>query len=179
MVLAALLSNLAPARIPHHRSEPVEEFAGRSMAFGLQKGVRTKQGVKLDGLEPDMYPVIGAAREVWRAYRCDLVITSGLDGRHAKGSRHYVGRALDFRTRDLSRPARTRVARKLREALGGDFRVLLEKDHVHVEYIPSASPADSRVARSSRSKRRDELHGAAKLAEETPQIPSIQQEALQ
>ena len=70
----------------------------------------------------------------WFAVPC--VVTSGTDGQHGKYSKHYVGQALDFRTRDIKLELRPTLVKMVKEALGQDFDVVLESDHLHVEYDP-------------------------------------------
>ena len=105
---------------------------------------------------PDVKPGVvfwPGMNPVWREYaveRIDRVsrrvcgraafITSGRDGKHKVTSRHYSGRALDLRTRDLT-PAKRIVYRDaLQEELGPDFKVLYELTprpvgHIHISYI--------------------------------------------
>ena len=62
------------------------------------------------------------------------VVTSAEDGRHSTTSLHYRGRALDLRTRDLTARQAREYAKALREALGAEWEVFLEHDHIHIEY---------------------------------------------
>lgn len=72
------------------------------------------------------------------AHVCDqeLTITSGGDGKHMVGSRHYTGEAIDIRSRDMSEVQKKRVVAMLVAVLGSDFDVVLEKDHIHIEFHP-------------------------------------------
>lgn len=67
----------------------------------------------------------------------DCVITAGIDGKHSAGSLHYVGLALDFRSRTIPSGERERMKTKLAERLPG-FDVVLEADHYHIEYQPKS-----------------------------------------
>ena len=96
--------------------------------------MRIKRGVVLAGLNIKMWYVLVAADRIWKDYGKELVITSGLEGRHAAGSVHYYGYALDLRTRYFSRSKIDMVALELRETLGRDFDVIYHLDHIHVEY---------------------------------------------
>lgn len=66
----------------------------------------------------------------------ELVITSGCEGSHMKGSLHYIGEALDFRTRDLTFAEQVLWRDRCVQELGPDYDVVLEKDHLHIEYQP-------------------------------------------
>ena len=71
-----------------------------------------------------------------------VVVTSGNDGTHMKWSKHYEDKALDFRTGHTWDPplmtdAEAHAVRdELKGLLGMGFDVVLEKDHLHVEYDP-------------------------------------------
>jgi len=72
------------------------------------------------------------------------VVTSTTGDIHMVGSKHYEGNAVDFRLP----PNYRKVARDLQEALGNDYDVVLESDHIHVEYDPQktnnyASPLEA------------------------------------
>jgi hypothetical protein len=68
-----------------------------------------------------------------------LVITSGTDGQHSPNSRHYVGEALDLRSKSFSSvAARAAFIGSLGQLLGPQFTVLLEDDgrpneHIHCQ----------------------------------------------
>jgi hypothetical protein len=84
-----------------------------------------------------------AAIVVARMYRqrgFTAIITSGVDGTHSAKSLHYQGLALDFRTRTVPVAARQPLRDAIADALGSDFDVVLEKDHLHVEFDPDGAP---------------------------------------
>ena len=93
-----------------------------------------KNGVDLRGLSPQM------AIAYTIACRCsgpdDCVITSANDSKHGPNSLHYKGQALDLRTRHLNGQGLQAVYLKLKESLGEQFDVVLESDHIHVEWDP-------------------------------------------
>lgn len=69
----------------------------------------------------------------------DLFITSGNDGVHMRGSKHYEDAALDFRTKNLSKIDKYRFKSTLAERLGKGYDLVLEdeggpNEHLHVEY---------------------------------------------
>jgi hypothetical protein len=98
--------------------------------------MQIKEGASLSGLQLAMRPALQVAEYVWKEYGEELVVTSGTDGVHSAGSLHYYGYALDFRTRYFDYETKMKVFRdlvyQLRKRQG--FVVLLEKDHIHVEY---------------------------------------------
>lgn len=99
-----------------------------------------KPGVILAGLDLRMRPALLAAERIWREHGRPegVTVTSGLDGVHSAGSLHYYGLAVDFRIRYWLRPESREVAQELRSALvsNAGFDVILESDHIHVEFQP-------------------------------------------
>lgn len=98
--------------------------------------MKIKPGVALADLQPPMAIAAFVVHTVCVAFGVECVITSGLDGVHSEGSLHYKGLGLDFRTRDLPRKVQPSFRDAVAEALGPEFDVVLEKDHLHVEHEP-------------------------------------------
>lgn len=120
-------------------SGTVEWIARRWPSVGI------KPGVRLDGLDLQrMAPVIESVADEFSARHVQPMITSGLDGHHKKGSLHYDGRALDWRTRDLRKWERKPAAKKIRAMLGRDYDVVLESTHLHIEYDPKGGGMDDK-----------------------------------
>ena len=83
---------------------------------------------------PDCWFAIVIAAEIYTKYGIELVITSGKDGKHKDDSLHYRGNAFDCRTYTLSGEDLPKVANTLKAKLGINYDVVIEKDHIHVEY---------------------------------------------
>lgn len=96
--------------------------------------LKIKPGASLLGLAPQMIVALIAAESAYKRRGADLVITSGSDGHHSLTSLHYAGHAIDLRTRNLKPGEAGDIARELKEALGEHFDVVLESDHLHLEY---------------------------------------------
>ena len=89
------------------------------------------------GICPEMVFGHTIVSSVFTAHGLDVVVTSGTDGVHGRVSRHYSGAALDYRTRHITASGlKQRIAGEAKAALGQDFDVVLESDHLHVEYDP-------------------------------------------
>jgi hypothetical protein len=59
--------------------------------------------VNLEHLDTKLIEFLaGAAARHWGAYGKPLVVTSGNDGKHAAGSKHFSWKAVDLRSRDTS-----------------------------------------------------------------------------
>lgn len=101
--------------------------------------ISIKPGVDVKGLGPEV--LLGAmilSGVFWR-HSIPTMITSCRDGKHKEGSKHYIGDALDIRL-----PSRfnntANIDLKLlaegREALGEQYDLVLEADHLHLEFDP-------------------------------------------
>lgn len=96
--------------------------------------MKTKPGVSLFGLQLPMRFVLVQADRIWRRNGIELTITSTVEGVHSPRSLHPFGYAVDFRIRDFPEAQHRAIAQELGETLGSQYRVLLEVDHIHVEY---------------------------------------------
>ena len=95
--------------------------------------------VSLQSLAPQLVLALVICNEVYNEYDAELVITSVNDSTHSNTSLHYNGCAVDLRTRNLKDQAeKERVAQQLVGKLNRDFDVILESDHIHLEYQPRA-----------------------------------------
>lgn len=116
-----------------------------------------KPEVRLSGenLTTPSVAILGSLVRTAPAMQGDvIVVTSANDGRHGPGSLHGKGRAFDVRflgERDgavvpagpgwidlaiRQRGVATAWVTRLRAALGPEYDVVLESDHVHLEYDP-------------------------------------------
>lgn len=96
-----------------------------------------KPGVDLRGLTPPMAIAYTIACQIyWERCQVRCVITSANDGVHGPNSLHYKGKALDLRTNNIPRHALPAVYADLKNSLGPHFDVVLEADHIHLEFDP-------------------------------------------
>ena len=103
-----------------------------------------KDTVKLNGfhLHPEMIAIINVLRETAPEMQQDAIwITSANDSKHKHNSLHYKNRALDIRIWNIvdDDPDFTKAkewATRMQSALGEDYDVLFEDDHIHAEYDP-------------------------------------------
>lgn len=107
--------------------------------------MKTKATVKLDGCCFEIGYAAAVAEEAINkatAGRVACVITSAHDSQHHDGSLHYVGRAIDVRTREMAETQRNEVVGACKLKLGPlGFDVVLESDHLHIEYDPKPGRA--------------------------------------
>ena len=95
-----------------------------------------KQGVKVNGMKSEILLAFIIAQDIYRQYNRDCVITSATDGKHGRGSLHYAGLAIDLRTRNLDSDEKLLISKDLKDALGKEYDVVSESDHIHIEYQP-------------------------------------------
>lgn len=100
--------------------------------------MRLKKGVIATRIQPELLLALTIADSVWEQFGCELVVTSLNDGKHSQSSLHYAGQAADLRTHCFPAEKVPAVADMLKEALGQnpDFDVVVEKDHIHIEWQP-------------------------------------------
>lgn len=98
--------------------------------------LKLKRGVVVQGLGTETLLAAVVAQTVYAKHGKDCVITSALDGQHSETSLHYSGNALDLRTRHLDAGQAEAITDDLQDALGDDYDVVLEGNHIHVEYQP-------------------------------------------
>lgn len=93
-----------------------------------------------DGVCISMTPVVSlmvqVVDECLHGYGKHAVITSGSEGKHSPNSYHQYNRAVDFRIWNWPSGKEQEIIGCIREGLGKDFDVVIESDHLHVEYDP-------------------------------------------
>lgn len=102
-----------------------------------------KIGVDLRGIHPQISVAYCIASAIYREKASvPCVITSASDGKHGPNSLHYKGLALDLRTSSMRPEQRSQVHIALQSALGPQFDVVLEDDHIHLEFDPKDMPRE-------------------------------------
>lgn len=98
--------------------------------------LRIKDGVSLEKLRPEIVVGLMVAASIYDSVAKDCTITSVNDSTHMAGSLHYEGLAVDLRISNLD-PGQPQTLRdRIALAAGPDFDVVLEKDHIHMEWDP-------------------------------------------
>lgn len=105
--------------------------------------IAIKPGVRIQGMRTEILLAVLVAHELFSEQNQYLTITSCTDGQHKEGSLHYEGLAVDLR---LPNAGKEKVVGQLAGRLGTEYDVILEADHIHVEYDPKKGmPAPSTV----------------------------------
>lgn len=94
--------------------------------------MRFKSGVQLNGIQREIVIAMAVVNEIIP----DVTVTSVMDGKHSRTSLHYVGYAFDVRTRDLHPSAIRAYANEIRERLTDEYDVVIEYNHIHIEFQP-------------------------------------------
>jgi len=100
-----------------------------------------KMGVSVRCLKREIRRALPIIDRVYREVAGhESVLTSGDEGNHSPGSLHYAGEAVDVGLPGshgmVSRASSTEVVSALRQKLGPKYDVVLESNHIHVEYDP-------------------------------------------
>jgi hypothetical protein len=95
-----------------------------------------KNGVQVVGLQKEIITALPTIDNVISSVASYLVITSALDGKHMAGSMHYKGLAIDVRLPSVEKVANMHIVSILRDRLGFNYDVVLESNHIHIEYDP-------------------------------------------
>lgn len=89
-----------------------------------------------DGVQPQLIRIVAEVANISEELDLPLTITSGIDGQHGEDSLHYALRAVDIRINDLKPNEVKAVVADLQKFLGTSYDVVLEADHIHVEFDP-------------------------------------------
>ena len=97
-----------------------------------------KKGVNPIGLRCEMLLALTVCNEVYKKYKKIMVITSLNDSTHSRKSLHYSGCAADLRTNYFDRSTQLLVVKDIKTRLSWSphYDVVLESDHIHIEYQP-------------------------------------------
>lgn len=92
-----------------------------------------KAGVTIAFLRPEIRKKMAFMAKVYQDHGEELVITSTNEGTHSAGSLHYANLAVDIR---LPKTSRVGILTELKKGFGKDYDIVLERDHIHIEYDP-------------------------------------------
>lgn len=101
--------------------------------------IQIKKGVRIRAMQPPVVLAISIAAGVYEYFSQEsMTVTSLCEGHHKRGSAHYSGRAFDLRIWGLENDIEN-IVKSLKHDLGDEFDVILESDHIHVEYDPKSA----------------------------------------
>lgn len=100
-------------------------------------GVELKEGVRIAGLRPETVFALQVIEGAFRDAGYPMTtVTSGVEGSHSRASLHYLGCAVDIRTRFVPTEKLETLRVEIARRLTAEYDVILEGDHLHVEYEP-------------------------------------------
>lgn len=95
-----------------------------------------KAGVDISRLDRITRRSLTVVESIFNDEVCFFAITSTYEGNHSAGSLHYANQAYDIAIPAINAH---RIFRRIQKALGKDYDVVKEKDHIHIEYDPKGS----------------------------------------
>lgn len=103
--------------------------------------ISLKPCVKISKLQPQILLAWMIWCDLCRQHNMSAVISAGEDGKHQTSSKHYIGQALDFRTKHLGSTLRDALVSDLKQAAGENYDIVVEdvggdNEHGHMEYDP-------------------------------------------
>ena len=98
--------------------------------------IAIKEGANVRDLHPKVWEIVYEASDLFAEFDSDCIITSGLDSKHSQKSLHYLGFAVDLRTRNIDIAHAKYIVSKLRLLRDELYDIILEEDHIHIEYDP-------------------------------------------
>ena len=98
--------------------------------------ISLKKGVSINGMKPEILLAIFVAEQVYAHFGFLLTVTSVNDSKHGFNSLHYIGYAFDCRTRNIEKKEQFKIKEEIEKRLGSEFDVLVESDHIHIEFQP-------------------------------------------
>ena len=90
--------------------------------------------VRITGVRTELLLAMIIANEVYTAHHKEFVVTSLLDGKHSTTSLHYTGCAFDCRV--YEEDINESIVKDLKNKLNHHYDVVLEGNHIHVEFQP-------------------------------------------
>lgn len=98
--------------------------------------LKLKDSVRLVGIKPEIVLAMIIVNDAYEAFNTECVITSVNDSTHSYTSLHNCGYAFDVRTRNVSKRDILALVKKIQESLTGEFDIVLEETHLHIEFQP-------------------------------------------
>lgn len=92
-----------------------------------------KAGVDISRLNREIRRALRVVSDLFDYHGQEAVVTSTYEGNHGAGSLHYANDAFDVR---YPEPEIVGIVGRLRVALGKNFDIVKEPDHIHIEYDP-------------------------------------------
>jgi hypothetical protein len=96
--------------------------------------IELKKGISLNGVQAPVLFGLMVLDGVIALHSVPTVVTSCTEGKTHKGLAHYVGAAVDVRSRELTISQQNGVKAAFDSAQNGEMDLVIEKDHFHLEW---------------------------------------------
>jgi len=101
---------------------------------------KIKKGADISHLNIEMREALPIMASIYAKYGYLMTITSGNDGNHMRGSKHYINDAVDLRIWGIEDAGFLKIiGNEMQEMLDlhkSGYQVVIEGDHYHVEWDP-------------------------------------------
>jgi hypothetical protein len=99
--------------------------------------------VSTRGISPELLFGILVVKQIFDNHEYHFIVTSIADGQHKRGSRHYTGDGIDFRSKHLPNDLKVVIFDEMAEVLSGmsDYGIYFEdigeaNEHFHLQFKP-------------------------------------------
>jgi len=113
--------------------------------ISIKSGGKKGTDAKVKGMQTEVLLAMVITNELLlKMFKKDLTLTSVTDS-HTPPSLHPKGQAFDMRIWGISGVEQVKFKSELSQLLGDEYDVVIEKDHIHVEFDPKEEEFDPKV----------------------------------
>lgn len=103
----------------------------------MQTKFNLKDGAKFKNMDYEVMKALPKMMDIFNFFKCgDLTVTSGNDGEHMEGSKHYEGKAVDLRVWGIHDHDKRLMVLGVMKYWFFKWDIIDEGDHIHAEYDP-------------------------------------------
>jgi len=97
-----------------------------------------RKNTSIIGLKQEIECTFPTIQKAYDFFGVEFVVTSGTERYKHKSvfSRHYIGMAIDIRIRDFTKKDLKMFFVMLKNLLGSQYNIRMEKNHIHIAYKP-------------------------------------------
>jgi len=129
-----------------------------------------KPNVNIENLVPVIKEKLDSLDDLYKSMREELVLSSGNDGKHKKGSKHYTDEAIDIRIKNIPEITIQRYIlflksiEKIFQDVPFDVLISTNPPHIHIEFDPKPDKTKIKL-RLSEQKETIKLYNSIPLPE--------------
>lgn len=133
-VLPRLQSSYLQGKMPAKRKNNKQATKTKTTTSLQEEIMILKLGVDISRLNRETRRTLNTIDALYRGFDEEPIITSTYEGEHSPSSLHYQNNAIDIRNPKTI--DKEWLCGRLKQKLGHNFDVVLETDHIHIEYDP-------------------------------------------